>query len=73
MPDEIKGLTVNFDLDINDQAEVEILVDPVNNSKFKGRGTGLMFIEINTLGKFKMWGEFVVIEGNYDFKYDITS
>lgn len=69
VPDEIKGLTVNFDLDINDQAEVEILVDPVNNSKFKGRGTGLMFIEINTLGKFKMWGEFVVIEGNYDFKY----
>ncbi len=69
VPDEIKGLTVNFDLDINDQAEVEILVDPANNSKFKGRGTGLMFIEINTLGKFKMWGEFVVIEGNYDFKY----
>lgn len=67
--DEIKGLTVNFDLDINDQAEVEILVDPANNSKFKGRGTGLMFIEINTLGKFKMWGEFVVIQGNYDFKY----
>ena len=67
--DEIKGLTVNFDLDINDQAEVEILVDPVNNSKFKGRGSGLLFIEINTLGKFKMWGEFVVIEGNYDFKY----
>ena len=69
VPDEIKGLTVNFDLDINDQAEVEILVDPANNSKFKGRGTGLMFIEINTLGKFKMWGEFVVIQGNYDFKY----
>lgn len=69
VPDEIKGLTVNFDLDINDQAEVEILVDPANKSKFKGRGTGLMFIEINTLGKFKMWGEFVVIQGNYDFKY----
>lgn len=69
VPDEIKGLTVNFDLDINDQAEVEILVDPANKSKFKGRGTGLMFIEINTLGKFKMWGEFVVIQGNYDFRY----
>lgn len=69
VPDEIKGLTVNFDLDINDEAEVEILVDPANNSKFKGRGTGLMFIEINTLGKFKMWGEFIVIEGIYDFKY----
>jgi TamB, inner membrane protein subunit of TAM complex len=69
VPEQIKGLTLNFDLDINDNAEVEILVDPVNNSKFKGRGSGLMFLEINTLGKFKMWGEFVIIEGSYDFKY----
>ncbi len=69
VPEQIKGLTLNFDLDINDNAEVEILVDPINNSKFKGRGSGLMFLEINTLGKFKMWGEFVIIEGNYDFKY----
>jgi len=68
-PEELKGLSLNFDLDINNNAEVEILVDPVNNSKFRGRGAGLMFLEINTLGKFKMWGEFVIIEGKYDFRY----
>jgi len=67
--EELKGLSLNFDLDINDKAEVEILVDKVNNSTFKGRGAGLMFMEINTLGKFRMWGEFVVIEGDYDFRY----
>jgi len=69
IPKELKGLSLNFDLDINDNAQVEILVDQVNNSSFRGRGAGLMFLEINTLGKFKMWGEFVIIEGNYDFRY----
>ncbi len=67
--EQVKGLTLKFDLDINDNAEVEILVDQENNSSFKGRGAGLMFLEINTLGKFKMWGEFVIIQGNYDFRY----
>jgi hypothetical protein len=67
--EEEKGLTLNFDLDINDKAEVEVVVDPVNNSKLKGRGAGTLLIRINTLGAFNMWGEFTVIEGTYDFRY----
>ena len=65
----IKGLELNFDLDINDKAEVEILVDKQNNSTLRGRGAGTLLIQINTLGKFKMWGDFVVIDGKYDFRY----
>jgi hypothetical protein len=67
--EEIKGLTLNFDLDINNKAEVEVVVDKVNNSTLKGRGDGTLLIRINTLGKFQMWGEFTVIEGSYDFRY----
>lgn len=66
---EVKGLSLNFDLDINDNAEVEVVVDKVNNSTLKGRGAGTLLIRINTLGKFNMWGEFTVIEGVYDFRY----
>ena len=66
---EIKGLSLNFDLDINNKAEVEVVVDKVNNSTLKGRGDGTLLIRINTLGKFQMWGEFTVIEGSYDFRY----
>lgn len=67
--EEVKGLSLNFELDINDNAEVEVVVDQINNSRLKGRGAGILLLEINTLGKFRMWGDFLVIEGTYDFRY----
>jgi len=67
--EEVKGLSLNFELDINENAEVEVVVDKVNNSTIKGRGAGILLIEINTLGKFKMYGDFLVIDGVYDFRY----
>lgn len=67
--EEIKGLSVDFDLDINDNAEVEVVIDKVNNSTLKGRGAGTLLIRLDTKGKFNMWGEFTVIEGLYDFRY----
>lgn len=67
--EEIKGLALNFELDINDNAEVEVLVDQENNSTLKGRGAGILLLEINTLGKFKMWGDFLITEGKYDLRY----
>ncbi len=66
---EVKGLSLNFDLDITNDAEVEIVVDVASGSTLRGRGAGSMLIEINTNGKFNMWGDFVVYEGVYNFKY----
>mgnify|MGYP002639901423 CR=1 FL=1 len=66
---ELKGLTLNFELDINRNAEVEIVIDQVSKSAIRGRGAGTLLLEINTLGKFNMWGDFIVYEGFYDFRY----
>ncbi|MFO7744772.1 MAG: translocation/assembly module TamB domain-containing protein [Psychroflexus sp.] len=66
---EVKGLSLNFDLDITQDAEVEIVVDPESGSSLKGRGAGTLLIEINTNGKFNMYGDFVAYEGEYNFKY----
>lgn len=66
---EVKGLSLNFDLDITRDAEVEIVVDPASGSSLKGRGAGTLLIEINTNGKFNMYGDFVAYEGEYNFKY----
>lgn len=66
---EVKGLTLNFDLDITNDAEVEVVVDQQSGSTLRGRGAGNLLIEINTTGKFNMWGDFVVYEGVYNFKY----
>ena len=67
--EEVKGLSLNFELDINKNAEVEVVVDQENNSKLKGRGAGILLIEINTNGKFQMYGDFQVYEGEFDFRY----
>lgn len=66
---DVKGLSLNFELDINRNAEVEVVVDQQNNSTLKGRGAGILLIAINTNGKFQMFGDFQVYEGQYDFRY----
>ncbi len=67
--EDLKGLTLEFDLQITRDAEVEVVVDIKNNSTLKGRGEGILFIEINTLGRFNMWGDFLVYSAIYDFRY----
>ncbi len=67
--EDLKGLTLNFELDINKNAEIEIVIDQDTKSALRGRGAGTMLIEINTLGKFNMWGDFIVYQGIYDFRY----
>lgn len=66
---EIKGLELNFELDVTHDAEVEVVIDKNTGSSLKGRGAGTLLIEINTNGKFKMWGDFVAYQGTYNFRY----
>ncbi|NER14011.1 translocation/assembly module TamB [Leptobacterium flavescens] len=66
---EYQGLELEFDLDVNDNAEVEIVVDRKSGSTLRGRGAGNLLIEINTNGKFRMWGDFLTYSGIYNFKY----
>ena len=66
---EVKGIEMLFDLDITNDAEVEVVVDQTSGSTLRGRGAGNLLLEINTNGKFNMWGDFVVYEGVYNFKY----
>lgn len=66
---EIKGLELDFDLDITEDAEVEIIINKNTGHALKGRGRGGLLVEINTNGKFNMWGDFSVFEGVYNFAY----
>ena len=67
--EEIKGLELDFDLDVTEDAEVEIIIDKNTGHSLKGRGRGGLLVEINTNGKFDMWGDFAVFEGVYNFAY----
>ncbi|WNH12077.1 translocation/assembly module TamB domain-containing protein [Thalassobellus suaedae] len=66
---EIRGLELDFDLDVTEDAEVEIIIDKSTGHSLKGRGVGGLLVEINTNGKFNMWGDFSVFEGVYNFAY----
>ncbi|MEJ2162419.1 MAG: translocation/assembly module TamB [Robiginitalea sp.] len=66
---EYQGLELEFDLIVTPDAEVEIVVDQRTGSSLKGTGEGIVFMEINTKGKFNMWGDFVVVTGQYRLRY----
>ena len=67
--ERIKGLELDFDLDITEDAEIEIVIDKDTGSTIKGRGNGGLLAQINTNGKFNMYGDFFVTEGVYNFVY----
>lgn len=66
---DIKGLEMDFDLSVNENAEIEIVIDKDSGSTIKGRGNGGLLAQINTNGKFNMYGDFIVTEGIYNFIY----
>jgi hypothetical protein len=66
---DYKGLELNFDLDITKDAEIEVILDRETGHGMNARGSGNLFLEINTLGKFQMTGDYQVWEGVYNFKY----
>ena len=63
------GVQLNFDFYITPDAEIEILLDRESGHGMKGSGAGFITMEINTLGRFNMWGDFQVYDGEYNFKY----
>ncbi|MBR9855251.1 MAG: translocation/assembly module TamB [Algicola sp.] len=67
--EDYQGLEMAFDLAVTPEAELEIVVDQSTGSSLKGTGEGILLIEINTNGKFNMYGEFVAVTGEYNFKY----
>ncbi len=63
------GLSLNFDLDINRNAYIEVILNRDSKHGMKGNGLGTLQLAINTLGKFEMYGDFYILTGKYNFKY----
>ena len=65
----IEGVNLNIDLEVTKDATAEVVIDEVNGSNLEGSGAGNLRIEINTRGKFNMFGDFAIDNGFYNFKY----
>lgn len=66
---DFEGLELEFDLVVTPDAEVEIVTDRKTGSSLKGTGEGILLIRINTRGKFEMFGDFVVVTGEYNYRF----
>nr|WP_245745586.1 translocation/assembly module TamB domain-containing protein [Flavobacterium urocaniciphilum] len=64
-----QGIDLNFDFDITPNAEIEVILNRETGHSMKGTGNGSMFMNINTLGKFQMNGNYIVDKGEYLFRY----
>ena len=61
-------MELDFELDVNNNAIVEIVIDKESGSYLSGRGAGNLLMEVNTKGKFNIWGDFITDNGIYNFK-----
>lgn len=66
---EVKGLELEFNLFVNPYADIEIVIDKSSGSTIQGKGNGNLLFDINTNGKFQMFGDFQIVEGTYNFAY----
>ena len=64
----VKTLDLNMNLEINNNADIEITIDRETGSYISGNGDGNLFLEIDSDGKFNMFGDFTTKEGIYNFR-----
>ncbi len=63
----ISGVKLNFDIDVNTDAEIQLIMDEKVGDIIKARGIGNLNLQINTLGKFNMFGKLTLYSGDYLF------
>ncbi len=63
----LTGMQLDFDLKVTPEAKVKIIFDPTMGDIIEATGSGDMRIAINTLGDFKIIGEYIIESGDYLF------
>lgn len=66
-PLDLSGIKLNFDLEITQDAEMQIIFDQSVGDVMKGRGQGHINMNINNLSTFSMYGQVELVKGDYLF------
>ncbi len=64
---DLSGIDMNFDLDITPQAETRLIFNPELGDMIKANGRGSLNMEVNQTGNFRIFGEYIIEEGDYMF------
>jgi hypothetical protein len=59
-----KGLTMDFNLQVDENSEVNIFTDL---GRLSGRGKSELSLNITTLGDFEMYGDYLISSGKFQF------
>lgn len=59
-----KGLTMNFELQVDENSEVNIFTEM---GKLSGRGKSQLSLNITSLGDFEMFGDYLISTGKFEF------
>ncbi len=61
------GLSLDLDVDFTPDAEIQLVFDQKVGDIIKAKGNGTIKLNINTKGDFKMYGDYVITNGDYLF------
>jgi len=63
----LSGLQMDMNMEVTEDAEFEILLDRQTGDIMKGKGKGLMQMNIDSRGNFGIWGDYSITAGTYNF------
>ena len=64
---KIKGLTLDFNIELTNDAYIELIFDAKSGDIIRGRGNGNMKLLVDTQGEFNMFGDYRIDNGGYNF------
>ncbi len=66
---EQSNLSIDLDLTANNQAQIDVILDPVTGDVIKATGNGRMQIKVPATGSMSMKGRYNIESGDYDFNF----
>ncbi len=63
----MNGISLNFNLEVTPDANIQLIFDQKTGDVIKAKGQGNVQMNINTLGKFTMLGDYSIESGEYLF------
>ena len=64
---EESAISLNFDLDVTPEAEVQLVLDAKAGDVMRGRGSGKLNVSLTPKGDFTLSGDYILSSGDYLF------
>lgn len=61
------GLTLKLAIETTPEAKIQLILDPIIGDAITATGKGNIQLQIDDLGKFNMYGQYIIEEGEYRF------